>query len=182
VIDPDNGDRARVVRPIAAAAFAVVIRRIGVEASTGIVRIAFGFFGSFRRRFFFDSGLFRLFLACQRPLFSFLSLVRSLLAGGDVPGSPLCGFAARLRLGSMIANGLPMGCEAIRLLSRGLQLGFYFPGVAARATANSREGDCQDSRNSNHGCDTFLQHWTPPERWTGAQGYVLQSAQINTEK
>jgi hypothetical protein len=32
-----------------------------------------------------------------------------------------------------------------------------------------------------HRRDTFLQHWIPPERWTGAQGYVSKSAQINTE-
>lgn len=60
VIDADDLDFSRVIRAITAAAFAVVIGGVGIEAGAGVIGIAFAFFA--RRRF----GLFCL------PLFAIL--------------------------------------------------------------------------------------------------------------
>ena len=50
----DHGHRARVLRSIAAATFAVVVRGVGIEAGAGVVGIAFAgfFFGLFGRPLF----------------------------------------------------------------------------------------------------------------------------------
>jgi hypothetical protein len=48
----DDGDRTGVVGAVAATTFAVIVRGVGIEAGTGVIRIAFAFFGGF---FFFKT-------------------------------------------------------------------------------------------------------------------------------
>jgi hypothetical protein len=61
----DDGDRAGVVRAVAATTFAVVIRGGGIEARAGVIRIAFAFFGGFFFGSFFG---FRLLLFFRQRL------------------------------------------------------------------------------------------------------------------
>jgi len=98
VVFSDDGNRPGVLRPIAAAAFAVVVVGVGVEAGARVVGIAFGSFFGFGGFFF---GLSRF---GRRPSFG-LTLFTSLppLHGAHVGSLPCSAFRSTPQLTGALA-------------------------------------------------------------------------------
>jgi len=133
VVVAHDFNRSRVVRPVAAAAFAVVVGDIGIEAGAAVVGIAFARFGF--RRFF--------------PFFGFL-----LLPGFFFPCF-LAGECARFAPGLAPPRfppfprfGLAKLCSFLPGFPRRFLLGFLLDGTRFRTpSAASKQGREADRSN-----------------------------------
>ncbi len=131
VIFPNDRDFTRVVRPVPASAFAVVVGGVRIQAGAFIIRVAFGSFGW---GFFFGFPFFGPF-AFQRFLLPFFP---SLAREGDHPRPPPRRFAPFPRLRSPSQHDSTMGGAPLRFLLHLPRLrGPLFFGFAVRAAATA---------------------------------------------
>jgi hypothetical protein len=136
MVDADHYNRPRVLGTVAAAAFTVIVRRVGIEAGAAVVRIAFTRFRFCRRSFFLLFGFF----ACP----NFFAYPR--------PGSPLPRPAPRFFV-PFLGHDPPQPppfCFPVRFLRRLLpRFSLGTLGIGVRAAADERQQQAEQKKCHN---------------------------------
>jgi hypothetical protein len=170
----DDGDRARVIGTVPAAAFAVVIRGIGVEARSRVVRVAFApFFGD---RFCFFR--FSFFGERELPGFRFFPMLLADFRSVRFMGAPLGCQVPSTDPGSVMEDRPPS-----RHLTAGMLLGSELGGgwlSGAFAAAGSRAtaavtGEQENPDPGNQGDDL---HGLPDQWGHSGSGRRLFSIRV----